>query len=316
MNTSLKESDSSQQYGKFCIFMGSYIGCVVVIGAIMNSVVIFGLLRFRRDVDLSSSFIISQAFCDIICPLFAYPLSASSGFNCSWLYGYYGCQYYGFVTSYAGYASIFNLAVLSVERFVTLNYPLSRERMINRQNVTLAIVTLHTTAAVWAIIPWFGVSAYIPEGVGTMCSVQWHSDDDSTFLYSIFLIVGAYILPMMIIIYVYGRFLHEIYLLFPRASSFNNQEISQSAREIERQQTLLVFLMVMGYNLAWFPYALVCFISVIGYPEIISPVAASFPAVFAKTSNIVNPIIYCLLNKQFRTLLFRATRVSPGEEGQ
>lgn len=56
--------------------------------------------------------------------------------------------------------------------------------------------------------------------------------------------------------------------------------------------------MVTGYLLCWLPYGVVAMLSSFGQPGTVLPVASLVPSLLAKTSTVLNPIIYVLLNKQ------------------
>lgn len=57
-------------------------------------------------------------------------------------------------------------------------------------------------------------------------------------------------------------------------------------------------LMVVGFMLAWSPYAIVCMSSALGYQALTHPTIALAPSLFAKSSFIWNPFIYIGLNRQ------------------
>nr|AGB67494.1 c-like opsin [Tripedalia cystophora] len=313
-NISIGEVDKSTL--QLCNFMGGYTSVVVVVGVIMNMCVIIGILRFFKRMDPYLMLVLSQGFCDLLSPLVAYPLSLASSFACTWLFGDGWCYYYGFVTSFAGYTSIFNLTAFAVERYVTFKFPLKRERVLSKRNMIIMISLVWIAGFVWAALPLMGISAYVKEGIGTMCSVRWHSDDSSDFYYSLSLIICAYLLPVFIILMCYKSFLGIIYSIMPRSRILGNPELQTENTSVERQQTFIVIFMVLWYNIAWLPYALVCFISVIGYPNLISLQAACIPGVFAKTSNIINPIIYCFICKQFRSTIFGKNKIAVSEKSE
>ncbi|XP_061580611.1 pinopsin-like [Cololabis saira] len=51
--------------------------------------------------------------------------------------------------------------------------------------------------------------------------------------------------------------------------------------------------------LCWMPYGVVAMMATFGPPNIISPVASVVPSLLAKSSTVINPVIYILMNKQF-----------------
>ena len=55
---------------------------------------------------------------------------------------------------------------------------------------------------------------------------------------------------------------------------------------------------------SWFPYALVSFATTFSMVDGISPLMKTIPALVAKSSGVWNPIIYLLVNSQFRNALW------------
>lgn len=64
----------------------------------------------------------------------------------------------------------------------------------------------------------------------------------------------------------------------------------------------MVILMVVGFLVAWVPYASVAAWIFFNKGAAFSAQFMAIPAFFSKSSAIFNPIIYVLLNKQVRIL--------------
>lgn len=60
----------------------------------------------------------------------------------------------------------------------------------------------------------------------------------------------------------------------------------------------MVILMVLGFMLAWTPYAVVAFWIFTNKGADFSATLMAVPAFFSKSSSLYNPIIYVLMNKQ------------------
>lgn len=74
-----------------------------------------------------------------------------------------------------------------------------------------------------------------------------------------------------------------------------------SAEQREGRILLMVVSMVTGYLLCWMPYGVVAMLSSFGRPGAVPPAASLIPSLLAKTSTVLNPVIYLLLNKQVTT---------------
>lgn len=60
----------------------------------------------------------------------------------------------------------------------------------------------------------------------------------------------------------------------------------------------MVVSMVTGYLLCWMPYGVVAMLASFARPGLVTPAASLIPSLLAKTSSVLNPIIYVLLNHQ------------------
>lgn len=76
------------------------------------------------------------------------------------------------------------------------------------------------------------------------------------------------------------------------------QQESASTQKAEKEVTRMVILMVLGFLLAWVPYASVAAWIFFNKGAAFSAQFMALPAFFSKSSALYNPIIYVLLNKQ------------------
>lgn len=60
----------------------------------------------------------------------------------------------------------------------------------------------------------------------------------------------------------------------------------------------MVVCMVAGYLLCWMPYGAVAMLASFGPPGAVPPTASLIPSLLAKTSTVLNPVIYLRLNHQ------------------
>lgn len=71
-----------------------------------------------------------------------------------------------------------------------------------------------------------------------------------------------------------------------------------AARRREFHILFMVITTVLCYLICWMPYGVVAMMATFGRPGLISPVASVIPSILAKTSTVINPVIYILMNKQ------------------
>ncbi|CAL8269828.1 unnamed protein product [Boreogadus saida] len=69
--------------------------------------------------------------------------------------------------------------------------------------------------------------------------------------------------------------------------------------------------MVAGYLLCWMPYGVVALVAAFGPGGAVTPLAGTLPAVLAKLSTVVNPVIYVFFNSQFNACFVAFIKCSP-----
>lgn len=80
-------------------------------------------------------------------------------------------------------------------------------------------------------------------------------------------------------------------------------------REIQATKTVLIFVGV--FCISWLPYAVIVLFAHFGtdIEEHVTPLTASLPALFAKTSTVFNPLIYTLTNPECKAHIKRLFRI-------
>ncbi|XP_038074206.1 rhodopsin-like [Patiria miniata] len=102
------------------------------------------------------------------------------------------------------------------------------------------------------------------------------------------------VIPFSLIV---GSYTLLIYAVKKIASS---EAARSSQHKADKKVTILVVVMISCFLVAWTPYSVFSLYVAASKNNTVSPVAASIPAMFAKACTVYNPIIYFLLNQQFK----------------
>uniref|UniRef100_A0A8C4S368 Teleost multiple tissue opsin b n=1 Tax=Erpetoichthys calabaricus TaxID=27687 RepID=A0A8C4S368_ERPCA len=227
---------------------------------------------------------------DLLVCVVGTPFSFAASTQRRWLIGKTGCIWYGFINSFLGTVSLISLAVLSYERYCTMMGSTEADET-NYRKIGFGILVSWSYSLFWTLPPLFGWSSYGPEGPGTTCSVNWHADNANNISYIICLFIFCLVLPFLVIVYSYGRLLYAIKQV---------RRINTGVAHTREQRVLLmVMAMVICFLMCWLPYGTVALIATFGSPGLITPEASIIPSLLAKSSTVVNPIIYIFMNKQF-----------------
>lgn len=104
--------------------------------------------------------------------------------------------------------SLISLAVLSYERYSTLT--LCNKRSADYRKALLAVGGSWIYSLLWTVPPLIGWSSYGVEGAGTSCSVRWSSESAESTSYIICLFIFCLVIPVMVMMYCYGRLLYAV----------------------------------------------------------------------------------------------------------
>ncbi|XP_071750822.1 teleost multiple tissue opsin 3b [Centroberyx gerrardi] len=276
------------------------LGVILVLGFLGNFLVLLVFSRFpglRTPINL---LLINISASDMLVCIFGTPFSFAASVHGRWLTGSQGCRWYGFSNALFGIVSLVSLSLLSYERYSTvLRSSLPDSSDYSKAWLAIAGSWLYSLA--WTLPPLLGWSSYGPEGPGTTCSVQWQQRSARARSYVGCLFVFCLLLPLLLMLFCYGRILLAVRGVTRQVTRINQS----SAERREARVLLMVVSMVTGYLLCWLPYGVVAMLASFGRPGLVPPAATLIPSLLAKSSTVLNPIIYVLLNNQFsRCFLF------------
>jgi len=218
------------------------------------------------------------------------------------------CNVYGMGVGFFGILSILTFSAIACERCIVITtkpvgggWKISRSRAIK----VIGLLWIHSGALV--SLPLFGISSYAPEGLFTSCSWDYTIKTTSNRVYYILLLVLGFILPVLLICVCYITILFSV-ISHSRDMAVLTMSSQKSAyRKLRRQTEIrtaqIIVMLILLYLLAWTPYAVITFIGQFGPEGILTPWVTVFPAYFAKSAIVMDPIVFGLSNPQFRSSL-------------
>ncbi|XP_058247692.1 teleost multiple tissue opsin 2b [Hemibagrus wyckioides] len=270
------------------VALSVFLGFIMTFGFLNNFVVLVLFCRFKKLRTPVNMLLLNISVSDMLVCLCGTTLSFASSVRGRWLLGRSGCMWYGFINSCFGIVSLISLVILSYERYSTMT--VYNNRGPNYRKHLLAVGGSWLYSLIWTVPPLLGWSSYGLEGAGTSCSVTWTDHSSESHAYIICLFIFCLGLPVLVMVYSYGRLLYAVKQL---------GKIRKTARRRDYHLLIMVITTVVCYLLCWTPYSVVAIMATFGPPGIITPVASIIPSVLAKSSTVINPVIYIFMNKQF-----------------
>ncbi|CAM4720530.1 CD40 ligand isoform X1 [Lepidochelys kempii] len=263
---------------------------ILVWGCLNHLLVLLIFLKFESFRTPIPLILLNISLSELLVCIFGTPFRLAASVRGRRLLACAACKWYGFANALFGIVSLISLSILSYERYVTVLRRCMKVNMSSYQKSCLFIAGSWFYSLFWTLPPLFGWSSYGPEGPGTTCSVAWHSRSPNNISYIICLFIFCLILPLLTMIYCYGKIMRAI----KTVSRCNMTTVQKRECHI----LFMVVSMVTCYLLCWMPYGIVSLIVTFGKPGIITPTVSIIPSILAKTRTFVNPVLCVLLNKQ------------------
>ena len=292
---------------------------VCFLGTPFNGLVIFTICKNKHRLSAPSYLILSIAVSDFLSCLVAVPFSIAGHFQKRWPFGMIGCQAHAFMIFLLGLVSITHLTIISAEKYLTITRSISRHSYCGKKQVLVVIMASWIYSFGFSVAPLLGWSRYGLEGTNDTCSIKWESSLPEDHAYFGIMFFACYFLPMAVILFCYYK-IHEV----SKSVVVNTSQMgafavtmTQALLKKHRKSAMYFLIVIASYLLAWTPYAVVSLLTISRIK--INSIATSGCGVFAKTSFLLNPVMYTAFSRKFRRLMvrsipaFRENRlISPG----
>nr|BAQ54715.1 opsin, pteropsin type [Orthetrum albistylum] len=268
--------------------------CLLLIGLVgfVSNLLVMVLMCKNKQLWTPLNVILFNLVCsDFSVSVLGNPITLTAALFRRWIFGRTMCVIYGFFMSLLGIASITTMMVLSFERYVMISKPFQVRRLSQKGAVAL-IGVIWVYALLLTAPPLFGWGDYVHESANISCSVNWESKTISATTYIIFLFAMGLVVPVFVICFSY---LNIIWTMKKNAVAMGR------VTKAECRVTVMVFVMIVAFLVAWTPYSVLALLVAFGDASLISPGVAVVPALMAKSSICYNPVIYVGLNTQFRS---------------
>ncbi|CAF0725039.1 unnamed protein product [Rotaria sordida] len=138
------------------IILGCFLSSLSIFTVCGNILVLYAIQTEKNLRTVSNLFILSLALADLAVGLFVMPLSAAQIIAGRWPFSSVICKMWLSIDYVASTASIFNLVLLSLDRYWAVVYPLRYLRKRTRRRATVFILIVWFIASLWApaIIFW------------------------------------------------------------------------------------------------------------------------------------------------------------------
>ncbi|XP_026858487.2 opsin 4b [Electrophorus electricus] len=289
------------------------IGCVILVigitGMVGNFLVIYAFSKSRSLRTPANMFIINLAVADFLMCVTQTPTFFITSMHKRWIFGEKGCELYAFCGALFGICSMITLMIIAVDRYFVITRPLTSIGKMSHKRALIILIAAWMYTISWSLPPFFGWSAYVPEGLLTSCTWDYVTFTPSVRAYTMMLFVFVFFIPLFVIIYCYMCIFRTIRNTTSAVEKINRDGgTTEDSRKFKRlksewKMAKVALIVILLYVISWSPYSCVALTAFAGYADMLTPYMNSVPAVIAKASAIHNPIIYAITHPKYRSAL-------------
>ncbi|XP_056324048.1 opsin-1, short-wave-sensitive 2 [Danio aesculapii] len=284
------------------VFMGmsAFMLFLFIAGTAINVLTIVCTIQYKKLRSHLNYILVNLAVSNLWVSVFGSSVAFYAFYKKYFVFGPIGCKIEGFTSTIGGMVSLWSLAVVALERWLVICKPLGNFTFKTPHAIAGCILPWCMALAA-GLPPLLGWSRYIPEGLQCSCGPDWYTTNNkfNNESYVMFLFCFCFAVPFSTIVFCYGQLLITLKL------AAKAQADSASTQKAEKEVTKMVVVMVFGFLLCWGPYALfaIWVVSNRGAPFDLR--LATIPSCLCKASTVYNPVIYVLMNKQFRSCMMK-----------
>ncbi|KAI5103472.1 opsin 4b isoform X1, partial [Silurus meridionalis] len=244
--------------------IGTVILIVGITGMVGNFLVMYAFSKSRSLRTPANMFIINLAITDFLMCVTQTPTFFITSMHRRWIFGEKGCELYAFCGALFGMCSMITLMVIAVDRYFVITRPLTSIGKMSHKHalVILALAWLYTLF--WSLPPFFGWSAYVPEGLMTSCTWDYMTFTPSVRAYTMLLFICVFFIPLFIIIYCYFCIFRAIRSTTSAVGKISEEGgiTKDSIKKFHRlksewKMAKVALIVILLYVISWSPYSCV-----------------------------------------------------------
>ena len=270
----------------------------LVIFAMIGNLTLMGMIVTVRKLHSKTHiFIVDLTISDLLVVLTVVPIDIDKLIRNGFFYNVATCEFVSVMFFMSLPASALSLSLLTLERYITLKYPLTHHKILTRRRAIFALVMKWIYVIIVASLPAMGWVYHPTIVVQRDCRLFF------TLQYAIFMIAFNFVLPLFVILFANI----EIFRIANHAAL----KMQRSTRRHEKRRASLVaiganvkaakriMLLVGLFLLSWLPYIINIIVNMC-CDHCYSALGSWIFLTLNFSNAAIDPILYGLLNKDVR----------------
>ncbi|XP_031237937.1 pyroglutamylated RF-amide peptide receptor-like [Mastomys coucha] len=278
-----------------------------------NALVVYVVTRSKAMRTVTNIFICSLALSDLLIVFFCIPVTMLQNVSDTWLGGAFICKMVPFVQCTAIVTEILTMTCIAVERHQGLVHPFKMKRQYTNQRAftmlgVVWLVAIIIGSPMWHVQRLEIKYDFLYEKEHICCLEEWSSPVHQK-IYTTFILVTLFLLPLLLLSVLYGKIGYELWIKKRVGDgsvlrTIHGKEMFKIARKKKRAVIMMVTVVVL-FAVCWAPFHIVHMMIEYSnfekeYDEVTIKMIFAVVQIIGFFNSICNPIIYALMNENFK----------------
>ncbi|XP_068671619.1 melanopsin-like [Montipora foliosa] len=272
------------------------VDCGMIAGNLLVLTVVWRTLHLHEP---NYFFLCSLSVADLLVGMIYCPLLIVSAIKQSWPFGDAVCHFHAVVICISLNASLLNLCVISIDRYLYITRPLRYPEIVTTKKTILTIVFLWFHSIFWAIAPLFGWGEYTYEESTATCKPNWSGQGQTNRTYALGLALFCFLFPVLVMV--------GAYTMIFIAARKQLQNVAAIGGEMTKSHKAAktVFLIIGLFFFCWSVYTVVSLWKLFASVSDLPARLVRIGLYLAVSNSCVNFYVYAIRDKVFQKGLLR-----------
>ncbi|XP_076469102.1 G-protein coupled receptor moody-like [Babylonia areolata] len=275
---------------------------IIFIGSIGNILVIIAVRTTKKLQTASNAFVVNLSVCDLVFVIIILPFNIYTYLADGWNLPILLCKIIGFLGYTLTGTTIITITMIAWNRYKLVVDPQNYQHLFNRCHLTIMLIltwVMPVACLMPAVLEVWGRFGYVTMMV--TCNLLLDHDSQS---FKLFLLIVRAVIPCALILYYYISIYRTTKASHRRVLSrrllstgLGGRQADASYQRREMHLTKMMATIFIVFALSYFP----CTISsIVDWNTVLSKRFHMFCLITVYVGSAVNPLIYGLMNSQFR----------------
>ncbi|XP_022607481.1 chemokine-like receptor 1 [Seriola dumerili] len=267
-----------------CVFLLVASVVIFVLGFFGNALVIW-ISGFKMKKTINTTWYLSLAISDFVFCAFL-PFSITNMVMEDWVFGLFMCKFTSSVMFVNMFSSIFLLVIISVDRCISVMFPVWAQNQRNVKKASIAVVMA------WFLAVTLSIPSAIFRDIGThlgrtSCFNNYTVNQHSHKIVAVIRFLAGFVVPFIIIIICYSVIIFKL----------RTNRMTKSSKPFKVMSALVV-----AFFVCWLPYHVFVLLELNhqNYNHSILVIGLKVGTSMAAANSFLNPVLYVFMGNDFK----------------